>query len=180
MVNILIISIASPALTPSQTYSPARHEFSAQRHVTDGASDENYTSISEQAGSPRNVNRGSLTPRSFPLLPSDHDRGRLNRFKLASVSQALMDVVSPKLPRSRQFSRDDHGSVVRGRTRDRRYNTEPPALQATEAEGRAPRPKGLKEHHIFDRFGEILHLDDPKVHKDAGRGWKEFKKGQLF
>ena len=134
-------------------------------------------STSEQAGSPRNVNRGSLTPRS---LTSDHDRVRLNRFKLASVSQALMDVVSPKLPRSREFSRDDHSSVVRGRTRDRRSNAELPAPQFTEAEGRTLRPKGFKEHHIFDKFGEILHLDDPKVHKDAGRGWKEFKKGQLF
>ena len=168
-----MLPIASPALTPSQTYSPARH-------ITDGASDDNYMSMSGQAGSPRNVNRGSLTPRSFSLLPPDHDRGRLNRFKLTSVSQALMDAVSPKLPRSREFSRDDHSSVVRGRTRDRRYNAELAALQATEAEGRTLRPKGLKEHHIFDKFGEILHLDDPKVHKDAGRGWKEFKKGQLF
>jgi len=155
-----------------------------QRHSLDGGPEDNDMSTSEQVGNWRNVNRGSLTPRLFPSLLSDHDRGRSNRLTLANVSQALMDVVSsPKLPRSRERSRDGHGGVVRGRTRDRRHGAEvasPLALQATEAEGRAIRPRGPKDHRLFDKFGEILHLDDPKVHKDAGRGWKEFKKGRLF
>ncbi|KXN87481.1 Arrestin-related trafficking adapter 3 [Leucoagaricus sp. SymC.cos] len=188
--------VVSPARSPStstQNYSPSHRDFSVSRQPSmDGVPEDDIPEdMPEQIGYSRNVYRGSHTPRQNSPLPpteSDRDRGRRNRsigrFTLANVSHVLMDAVratSPMLARSRERSKDDRGSVVRGRTMDKKSNVElasPRAFQQ-EAEGSNTRGKTSKDHHLFDKFGEILKLDvtESKEHKDVGRDWKEFKKG---
>ncbi|KAJ3565551.1 hypothetical protein NP233_g7559 [Leucocoprinus birnbaumii] len=170
----------SPSI-PTQSHNPSQHDFSISRHPSmDGVPEddipEDSVSVSEQPGYSRNVYRDSHTPRPrSPLPPSDYDRGRRNRFSLANVSQTLMDVVRSTSGRSK--SRDDRGSVARGRSTDKKRNVEILSpFQGIEREGSTSGAKSSRDHHLFDKFGEMLRSDD-KTQKDAGRDWKEFKKG---
>lgn len=140
----------------------------------------------EQVGSSRDGHQGSRTPRLASPHPGDRDRGRRKgRFTLAAVSNAFMDAVrssSPILTRSRERSRDDFGSVARGRTTEKRLieNVVSPRAslhQDVEVEGSRSRAKHPKEN-LLDKVGEILRLDTAE-HKESGRDWKEFKKGSF-
>ncbi|KAF5355180.1 hypothetical protein D9756_005473 [Leucocoprinus leucothites] len=170
-------TLTSPTRATSSStdnYSPSQRDFSISRQPSmDGVPEDDVPEDSML----------SYTSANISPPPSDHDRGRRNRFSFANVSYALMDVVrstSPMLARSRERSRDSRGSVARGRTMDKKPNVEaagPLASQGSGAEGSTTKTRGSKEHHLLDKFGNMLHFDEHKAHKDAGRDWKEFKKG---
>lgn len=59
------------------------------------------------------------------------------------------------------------------REREQDHSAPPPRGRTMELR----KDKGPQEHKAFARFGEILKLDSQE--KEAGDGWKEFKKGPL-
>jgi hypothetical protein len=110
----------------------------------------------------------SASPSSSPVVGPDHSRGRKSaRFSFANVLiDAVKDQVRSISPRTRT-SRDATVSGERSRGR------------ATSPRGRSVEPKkdqgNQHQKSSLGKFGDMLKLDSQE--KEAGDGWKEFKKG---
>ncbi|KAF9451533.1 hypothetical protein P691DRAFT_699236 [Macrolepiota fuliginosa MF-IS2] len=173
---------ASTSQSPSIQYSHSpRLDYPVSRQPSIGDILEHEP---DRAGYSQNARQNPYTPRQISSYPEDRDRGRRNgRFTFAAVSNAFMDVVrsgSPIITRSRERSRDDVGSVARGRTMGKKLVEDITAPQSPlhkdhEVEGSTSRAKQAKDNFL-DKVGEILRLDVTE-HKENGKLWKEFKKG---
>ncbi|KAF9012533.1 hypothetical protein BDQ17DRAFT_1344100 [Cyathus striatus] len=130
---------------------------------------------------------------SIPRQPHSHhsptpsnatERGRAashSRFSLSSVGNALLDVVRSSSPITGKFVRDRSVDYAgRGRTLERHDGTDSSASSLPRRNRESVVRESKERTPALAKVGEILRLDlDDKKEKekDAGDGWKEFKKG---
>lgn len=135
---------------------------------------------------PRDTSNSRISPSpSRPALARQHSsdseerRGRRNtRFSLTTISNAFVDSIKDSVrsrsPGSRERpsqSRDRDVSARRGRGRTPQRRSSPP-------ETVEPAPTALKkDRSLLGRVSNALKAE-PEEHKEAGHGWKEFKKGK--